>query len=215
MKKLVILAALVLLGPATASAQVPAVPQEPSDPAGQPQATLGAVNEGAAGYIAARVGAIIPKSDDLDGFDNGLALEGVIGRRMNPNIALEASVGYFSMGASASGGGASVSLDISAFNLGGTIKVIAPVEKVDFYALAGAGVYFISADGEASGIYSGSASDDGTSLGVTLGGGIAARLSPQATLGAEAKYLLGDVNLFEETNNYNSLILGGMLSLHF
>ncbi|WP_242393229.1 outer membrane protein [Anaeromyxobacter oryzisoli] len=218
MKNLVLVAALVLVSPIAAVAQASAAPQESgnmSGPDGRAQKIAGAETVGNGSYVAARVGAIIPKADDLDGFDTGFAFEGVIGRRIIPNVALEASVGYFAIGASASAGGTSASMDISAFNMAATIKLIAPVDKVDLYVLAGAGAYFISSKVEASGYYSGSASDDDTSLGVTLGGGLAARLSPRVSLGAEAKYLIGDTTLFGISGSYNSILLGGMLNLHF
>lgn len=207
-RNVILLAVVALLGPLSATAQVPG--QAPLPP---PTGT----GAGYAGdtYVAARAGVIIPRSSDLDGFDNGLALEAVVGRRMHPNVALEGAVGYLSIGASASSAGQSASIDVTAIPVTATLKLIAPIDRVELYGLAGAGVYFVSSKVEAAGYYSGNATDDGTSLGVTFGGGLSARLSPQVTLGAELKYLLGNVKLFGGEVSYDSLLIGGVLGLNF
>lgn len=176
---------------------------------------------GESGYLGARVGAVLPKHDDLEGFDNGFSFEAVIGRRVSPNLALEASLGRFGINASGSffdpdtGVTFDAEMDISAIPLTASVKAIAPLDQVELYGLLGAGLYFLSSEIRVTGGLAGSASDDATALGLHLGGGFAAHVSPQVKLGAELKYVMGSAKLFDSSNHFDSMLIGGSLGFVF
>ena len=210
--KAVRLAAIVLLCPQFAGAQA-------SGPAPAQLQVSGSHEE--ATYVAGRVGILLPKANDLEGFDNGLVVEAILGRRVNPYVALEASIGYLLMGFYRASDRARTSADVSAVPLTAGVKLIAPLDKVDLYGLLGAGVYFFSNEFEASGIdavsgyYSNAATDSDASLGLTIGGGLTARLARRFTLGGDVRYLIGSVRLFRQDMRYDSLLIGGTLSWSF
>jgi opacity protein-like surface antigen len=173
-------------------------------------------------YVTARLGAVVPQSSDLKGYDTGLAFEAAFGYRATPNFAFEGGIGRFAMSRSSTFYDPSIGTytendESSAIPFTFTVKAIAPTPRVDLYALAGAGVYLVHAKAEAvqSGFSLGSMSDDASSLAIHLGGGIAGRVSPNVSLGAELKYIIGSVKLFDVNGSFDSLIIAGSVNYHF
>lgn len=205
------LLAFVLL-PLAASAQEPRV-------AAPGQVTLADQRS----YVAARVGVAIPQHDDLEGYDNGFAFEAAVGFRPAPQFALELSAGRFAMSGSITdvveGVVVTGKSEGSAIPVLATAKAFVPAGKsVEFYGLAGAGMYFVSADLSASAPGFGTffkESDSDTTVGFHFGGGLSAQVAPRVTLGAELKYFLADATLFDEKGGLNSFILGAALGFGF
>lgn len=169
-------------------------------------------------YVGARLGVVIPKHDDMKDFDNGFAIEGAVGYRINENAAVEFSIGRFSLGYSTtaviSGVVANVTEDVVAYPVQGTLKLMLPLDKLDLYALAGGGIYFIHDEGKAtaSGYLPLTASDSDSPFGFHLGGGINIRVSPRALIGAEVKYMMGTVTLYDTKSHFDSIMIGGGLT---
>ena len=173
-------------------------------------------------YFAVKMGAIIPKHDDVSGYDNGFALEGAIGYRVNRNVALEVSVGRFSMGFEESGYlyddygysyAAKYTDEVVAYPVLGTARFIAPVDAIEVYGLVGAGMYIMSDDVELKieGLLPETDSDSDTPFALHVGGGMNFRVSPRAVLGAEVKYIIGKAEMYDVTSNFNSVLFGAFL----
>jgi opacity protein-like surface antigen len=172
-------------------------------------------------YVFGRLGAVIPQHDDLEGFDNGLAFEAGLGSRINPNLAIEGSIGHFAMKAretlfDPTLGPVAVSADFSAIPVVGTAKFIAPTGNLDLYALLGAGLYFtqLNGSGSVTGL-SVDVSDSDTSVGIHLGGGLSVNLAPNVNAGAELRYVIGSAELFDEKGRFDSLLLTGHVGFRF
>ena len=161
---------------------------------------------------------IAPQHDDMQYYDNGFALEGAVGFRLNDNFALEFSLGRFSVSGEVNGyvagiGNVTVTDDIVAYPLLATARVTAPLGAVEMFGLVGAGVYFISSNVKATaGYYSLTNSDSDTPFAVHFGGGMNIRVSPHALLGAESKYVVGKATLYEEKGNFDSLTIRAALT---
>jgi len=151
-------------------------------------------------YASLKLGAVVPQHRDLKGFDTGLDLDAALGYQIAPNLALEAGAGYGEMSGSPSG----VSVDLSAISVSASPKAIAPLGRFGLFATVGPGLYFVSA--RKSDSQSGKVSDRGNSLGVHFGGGMSVRLSPQVSVGTEARYLVSSVKVFGQNTGLNSLI---------
>jgi opacity protein-like surface antigen len=214
------------LAPAIVSAQspgeTPALP--PAPPAQQPPlAPTPARTPGADGtgrtYLAVRAGVVVPQHDDLEGFTNGFSIEGAFGYRFNPNLALEFSVGRWSMGGEMSAVSPTVGtitgkLDFVAYPVLVTGKVILPLDRVGLYLLAGGGVHFLTADASASVPAMGlsvSQSDSATAFGLHVGGGLDFQVSPTVSLGAELKYVIGEVSVLDTSGHFDHLVIAGAL----
>jgi opacity protein-like surface antigen len=134
-------------------------------------------------YAVVKVGGYAPQHEDLSNFGAGFDGEVAIGHRFTSNLALEAAAGWFRSTTNVGDGALSI------IPLTATGKVILPVEQLELYGLAGAGVYFASYS--ASSDY-GSVSSSGTAFGFHLGGGAALRVTPAVSLGAELRYLFAN-----------------------
>jgi hypothetical protein len=169
-------------------------------------------------YLSVKLGAISPQHDDISAFSTGFSLEGALGYRVNPNVALELSVGRFALSATAPGviGGflATITEDVVAYPVLGTLKLVLPLTKLDLFGLVGGGVYFIQGEVKATapGFAALSNSDSDSTFGLHLGGGLNVHVSPHASFGAELKYIIGSAKLFDGTGHFNSLIFAGTLT---
>lgn len=171
-------------------------------------------------YVAIKAGPIMPKAKDLDGFDNGLSLEGTVGYRASENLAFEAGLGRFAMRASQSGyvytSYVNVTVDLIAYPVTGSVKLIAPMDKAQLYALAGAGLYFFSNEGkvEMTGYPTQTTQHSESAFALHLGAGIDFSVSPNVRLGAEMRYLIGKVDAWGTGTKYDfdSLVLGAALA---
>jgi len=151
-------------------------------------------------YAIVKVGGYAPQHEDLSAFGAGFDGEVAIGRRFTPNLALEAAAGWFrsttNVGNSA----------LSIIPLTATGKVILPVEQLELYGLAGAGVYFASLSASSD---TGSGSASGTAFGFHLGGGAALKVTPAASVGADLRYLFANPT-FSGTNGSGKVHLNGL-----
>jgi opacity protein-like surface antigen len=225
MKVFARLASLVLAAaPGLVAAQTPgAEPGTMPPPAAYPPP--GAYPPPAAGspsrtYVTAKLGVVTPQHSDLDGMDSGWTIEGALGYRVNPNFALEFSVGRWEMSGSQSTydptlGPVDVKLTFVGYPVLVTAKGILPLDRIQLYAAAGAGVHFITATGDVSapGLgLSASTSDSSSPFAVHLGGGIDVHVAPKVLLGAEFRYVIGELSAFGTTGHFDNLVIAGTLS---
>lgn len=169
-------------------------------------------------YVVVKLGAIVPQHDDVEYFDNGFALEGAVGFLANQNIALELAVGRFAISATqtavVSGIVVTATEDVVAYPVTATVKLIAPIDKVQLFGLVGGGLYFMSDDVKATapGYVPITDSDTDSPFALHFGGGLNIRLSPAALLGAEVKYIVGTAKMWDSSNHFDSVMLGGGLT---
>lgn len=174
-------------------------------------------------YAVFRAGGTFPQHKDLDGYDNGFALEGGLGFQLGSGLAVEATVGRFAIEASEQFFDASIGEVVTvtgtatAISLAASIKLGIPVQSVEFYGLAGAGLYFVNLDlrATAPGYYPLEESDRDTAFGFHLGAGLSVRVSPKASLGLEAKYIIASATLFDEKGGIDSMLVTGGLGYRF
>ncbi len=161
-------------------------------------------------YVAFKPGMYMPRSSDLNGFDNGFNGDFAFGARLTPNIAVEAGLGFFyTGGAKTIGKGTSLSqthydLDVWDFTL--TLKGIIPYGKWEFFGLGGGGIYSVSAPYNFNGYYHYSYpyyyNDYDYIWGGYLGGGIHYNITRQFFLGVEGKYLWTEQASFSGINGF-------------
>jgi opacity protein-like surface antigen len=179
-----------------------------------------AVGSSSRTYATVKLGVVTPQHSDLDGMDAGWTIEGALGYRVNPNFALEFSVGRWEMSGSQSQydptfGPVDVKLTFVGYPVLLTAKGILPLDKVQLYAAAGAGVHFITATGNVSASalgLSASTSDSSSPFAVHVGGGVDVQLSPKVLLGAELRYVVGEMSAFGTTGHFDNLVIAGTLS---
>jgi len=143
-------------------------------------------------YGHLRIGVYMPKASDLDGFNNGLDVEGALGYRFHPNFAAEAGIGYYSsttdtiqtLGASIKGTFSDLPITLSA-------KVILPAGIAEAYLLGGVGLHNVKLGAEASGAITSSISTTDTVFGYHLGGGFSIQVAPPLALSIDVRYLFG------------------------
>jgi opacity protein-like surface antigen len=170
-------------------------------------------------YLGARIGAVVPQAKDLDGLDSGFALEAVAGYRASEAFAAEFGVGRFAMSGSATLYDPSIAsyfertLDISAIPITVTGKAILKADAIELFALAGGGLYLISAKitDTAAGYLPGSVTDSANGFGFHLGAGLSAAVTPRASFGVEARYVIGSVKIWDTDNDFDSIIVSGGL----
>jgi hypothetical protein len=108
-------------------------------------------------YFAFKPGMYMPRSSDLNNFDNGFNGEVAFGFRFTPNIAAEFGLGFFNTGGEktvARGNSLSpVHYDIDVWPFTLTLKGILPYKKWEFFGLAGGGIYSVSAPYNVNGYY--------------------------------------------------------------
>lgn len=172
--RIAIATALVALA-GTASAQTPAYPAAP--PPWAPSS-----------YLQLRLGVHVPQSSDLDGFNNGVALEAAFGYRWHPNFAAELGIGYFKNSSdtlqTTSG---ALDVSISSIPVTASLVLVAPMGNVELKGLVGVGLHSTTFDASVGGL---SGSDSNTAFGFHIGGGASVALSPQVSLGADLRYYI-------------------------
>ena len=146
-------------------------------------------------YVTLKGGIYSPQSDDLEDFDTGFNGEISYGRYFHRNFALELGVGYFETEATFSGFDPILGIveeedQITAIPLTLTAKGTYPTKYVEPYALAGIGLYLVSAESDLSiGIFEFSFDDDDTVFGFHLGLGANFNITERLFVGVEGKYL--------------------------
>ena len=171
-------------------------------------------------YVVTKLGAYIPTSNDLSGYDTGFNGEFAFGHYFNPYLALELGGGYFE-----TEGDVIVVFPGAAFHGNETIevvpliaslKVIIPVNIwVEPYAIAGIGAYFVHDHIDVSNFHHDHISDDDTAFGVHLGGGINFNIKPNFFIGAECKYVWLDPSLFGADVNLSGVRITGNFGVRF
>lgn len=126
-------------------------------------------------YFRFQVGAV------TSGGDTDWSVNGVYGRYIANNIALEGSVGYYSADYSYG--------DLSVWPLALSIKAGVPAGRFFPYAVAGVDVHFIDADRPGGG-------DSDTATGFHIGGGVEVDLSRSVYAGFEYRYTFMETTLF-------------------
>jgi opacity protein-like surface antigen len=157
-------------------------------------------------YMTAKLGAYVPTADDMDGFNTGLAADVVVGRRMSPNFALEAGLGWFQTSTDSVLGN---KVELSAFPIALSAKGILPFGQLELYGLGGASL--LVARLETKGDLIGGVSDTETGFGLHMGVGAGYRLTRQLSLGVEGRYVVAEVNDLR----MDGLMFNGGLSFNF
>ena len=132
-------------------------------------------------YATLKLGAYLPQADDMDNFNDGVNVEVAVGQYINPNVAVDLSVGYLK----SNGSGPGASGQIRAYPVLLSIKGVLPVSIVELYVLVGGGVYFTDAQVSALGVTD---KKTDTTSGFQAGVGGNVNLSNNVFLGLEGKY---------------------------
>jgi len=127
-------------------------------------------------YAMIQVGAIVPSNGDTT-----WSVNGILGRYLTPNIALEGSLGYYSTDYTY---GKTTVWPVSL-----SVKAGIPVRRLFPYAIAGGDLYFV--DAEFAGV-----SDSDTPLGYHLGAGVEFSVSGNFYVGVEYRYTYVEATLF-------------------
>jgi opacity protein-like surface antigen len=180
-------------------------------------------------YLTTRLGAFLPKHSDLGPLNAGFDGELGLGYRLARNLGVEGSVGY-----SIATGGVSRSdpttgrlagdTTLSVVPVTATFRALLPLDGIEISALAGAGVYFAHMEVEGSRGYftpdtallrTGTWSSSDTPVGVHLGAGFGAHVTPRLLLGADLRYVFASAKLFDTTMHIGGLRLGAVLGYRF
>ncbi len=215
------LASLLLAStPALVAAQGPAPTAEPAPPAAYAPPAPAYAGGPSRTYVAVKLGLVAPQHSDLDGMDSGFAIEGTLGYRLHPNIALELSLGRWSMSGSESitdptVGTINGKLEFVGYPLLLTAKAVLPLDRIQLYALAGGGVHFVTATAklDAPGLgLTASESDSSSPFAFHFGGGLSVDLAPRIAVGAEVRYVIGEMTAFDATGHFDHLFVAGTLT---
>jgi opacity protein-like surface antigen len=182
-------------------------------------------------YISFKPGIYAPQSSDLD--ETGFNGEIAFGYRFNPYIAGELGIGYFYTEAEKKVVGPTYvdreHFDIDVYPVTLALKVILPYKKWEFFGLAGAGVYIVSAPYDVDDYdyhcdshhcyydYDYDYNYD-VRLGGFLGAGIHYNITRTIFVGVEGKYLWTDkVNLedLELKFNMDGIIATAVVGIRF
>ena len=147
-------------------------------------------------YVVLKGGIYSPQSGDLDGFNTGFNGEAAFGHYFDRNWAIEASAGNFETKGrkdlllSPDSSPTSVRFSVVPLTVG--FKGLIPVDKFEFYAIGGAGAYFLATDVDDSDNFRrhrDSNTDSETLFGGFLGLGATFNFTPRFFVGVEGKYL--------------------------
>jgi hypothetical protein len=143
-------------------------------------------------YFNVRLGLFKPTANDLDGYGAGLAGEVAFGAFFNRYVAAEVGLGHYRTSDSQefwdpTYGLYTVESVLSMIPITTSVKLVAPLSRIDLYGLVGVGMYFLGVEvtESASGT---SATDDDIAFGFHLGGGFALPISQQFDVGAEVRW---------------------------
>jgi len=147
-------------------------------------------------YVTVSLGAFMPE-DDAYYLDNGISIGGALGHNLNPNFALEIGLDYTVVDFKDEYGYYSYATDeyehayVTTLGIPVTARFIVPLSsRVDFFAGAGIGVYFMDVeieDAYTDGYYHDEGVDD-TRLGFHALMGADIEMNPHAALTMELKY---------------------------
>lgn len=178
------------------------------------------VNADLNNYIVGKLGAYIPNSNDLDGFDTGFNGEVAIGHYFNPFVAVELGIGYFQ-----TSGDVFVTnhdtffgnedIDVTPLTL--SLRLIQPLSRTtEIYAIGGIGAYFVYDDIDASNQFGFiHLSDDTTAFGAHLGAGININLTRTLFIGGEFKYVWVTPELYGADVSLDGFRVHGNIGFRF
>ncbi|HUN54905.1 MAG TPA: outer membrane beta-barrel protein [Smithella sp.] len=194
----------------------PAMGADPANPAPAP----GPVVIPAYNYLVAKFGGYIPTSSDLSGYDTGFISEIAYGRYFNPYLAIELGAGYFQTTGNVTvvypGNLYPGNDKIEVVPLTASLKVSIPVNIwMEPYAIVGTGVYFVHDYINVSNYYGQSLSDNDTTIGVNVGGGINFNIRPNFIIGAECQYIWLDPSLYGTNVNLSGVRITGNFGFRF
>lgn len=182
-------------------------------------------------YISFRGGAYMPRGDAIDqlpgySFNTGFGGEVTLGRRFNPNFAVEAGIGTFAVatddipvtydfydayGYYLGSVDGTRKGEVRATPILATVKGILPLQGFELYAGAGLGVYFVSA--KETGTIPGYASDSHTysdsPIGLHVGAGAMIPLAPNWKLSIEGRLVSVKASITDADGYNYDLNLGG------
>jgi opacity protein-like surface antigen len=195
---------------------------EPAAGPSSPRPVAAAVAGADRSYLLARLGTIVPRSSDLRGFHDGIAVEAGAGTRLTRYLAVEVGTGYLrtsqsSSSPDATGGEYHLGGDLSAVPLVATVRLLGRALGFEGYVLGGGGMYLWTYEGKETWSESPSNSFSGTDTGFGLhfGAGVSAALSQRVALGLEARYLLAKATFFGRTSELGSAIVTASLGYAF
>lgn len=141
-------------------------------------------------YVTLKLGIYSPQEDPFKDFDTGLNGEISVGGYVTPNFGFELGVGYFESegpGTILAPGSVVVPADGEFYVIPVTlnVKYLYPMGGFEPYAEAGVGVYVAEAELSGGGV---SLSDNYTSIGGFLGGGVNFNITKNIFLGLEGRY---------------------------
>jgi opacity protein-like surface antigen len=116
--------------------------------------------------------------------DSSWSAEGTLGRYILPNVALEGSVGYYSVDYSYG--------EVTNWPLSLSVRAGVPVQRFYPYVLGGVDLQFVDAE-------IGGSSDSDTAFGYHLGAGVEFAVSGNVYLGVEYRYTWIEAELFGVT----------------
>jgi opacity protein-like surface antigen len=175
---------------------------------------------GPSNYMVGKLGAYIPTSNDLSGYNTGFNGEFAFGHYFNPYLAVEMGVGYFQTegdviviypGATYHG-----DEKIEVTPLTASLKISIPVSIwVEPYAIAGIGAYFVYDHINVSNFHHDYISDNTTAFGAHLGGGLNYNITRNLFVGAEGKYVWSTANLYGADVNLGGVRVTGNFGVRF
>jgi len=171
-------------------------------------------------YVVGKLGAYIPTSNDLKDFNTGFNGEFAFGHYFNPYLGLELGIGYFQTEGNSNvvypGATYRGNENIEVTPLTASLKFILPVNIwVEPYGIAGIGAYFIYDHIDVSNHHHDYLSDNTTSFGAHLGGGINFNIAPNFFIGAECKYVWLNPSLYGGDVNLGGVRLTGNFGVRF
>ena len=149
----------------------------PAGALAQPVSTMGGA--GPDTYLELHLGAFVPRSNDLDGYDANVAVGGTFGARFTANVSAELEVAY----ARASGSGTGWKSTFDEIPVTASVRLRYPMKVAEVSAFAGGGVHFAHLSMEAP---VDSSSHD-TAFGYHVGAEAAFKLSPTMRVGFEVR----------------------------
>lgn len=143
--------------------------------------------------FAVRVGLAIPRSGDISGFNNGLALAGVYSGRGFEHVGYDVMVGMYQLSYSGTSG------VLRIIPVMGAVRGIVTFGNIMAYGLAGGGAGIVSAFG--------SQSASATPFLMQVGAGAALPLSQRSSMDVEVRYLAGNAKLFQTIVAMDTMLL--------
>lgn len=159
------------------------------------------------------------KEEGLKDFDIGGNFEAIFGRKINPNLAIELGIGYYSSKYSRSYPDWKIKLTASAIPITATIKGIVPLlsSYVELYGGGGFGLYLarLETDLTVYGVGSRSISKENSPFGFHVVGGGTFYFSDRMGVGMEIKWFTVKPKFEGESVEYGGIVVNAGLRFRF